>query len=157
LNPLPSSTPPLVEPLPNPPLTLVFNTGEELMLAHQPAHDAHPSMTTLAPITVPPRMPAPWVWEHLRQLPTPVSVIPLAALQPRNHVRDTTIIPYFWVINLEVTFPDATFGYCSGWLFDDSVIATAGHCVYNEQYGGWAQTIITTPGRNSQFGPFPFP
>lgn len=161
---LPISLEPTVLPLPLnvptpdpallPPLTMVFNTGERVVLASHPSRpSAAPTFqnTSTQPTSLPPRLPAPWPQERIRES----DAQPLA-LQPRNRVVDTTVVPYLWVINLEVTWPNGAFGFCSGWLFDDSVIATAGHCVYQEGFGGWARSILATPGRNSRLPPFPF-
>lgn len=134
---------PLLDDAPLPPMALVFDSGERIELTS----DLQSSM----PSELPPDIPEPQIQEQRRPSFAP------AGLQPREHVEDTTVNPYRWVVNLEVTWPNTDFGICSGWLFEDSVIATAGHCVYDEGRGGWADLILATPGRNSKPSPFPYP
>jgi V8-like Glu-specific endopeptidase len=66
----------------------------------------------------------------------------------RTQVTDTTAYPYRAVTLLIVTYPNGqTFG-CSGFLYTTSVVATAGHCIYAPEDGGWATSVEVVPGAN---------
>jgi glutamyl endopeptidase len=52
-----------------------------------------------------------------------------------------------------VRFPSAS-GSCTGWFYGPDFVATAGHCVYNSDYGGWATSITIYPGRNGTAAPY---
>ncbi|NJO07317.1 MAG: hypothetical protein HC876_18385 [Chloroflexaceae bacterium] len=78
----------------------------------------------------------------------------------RRQVLDTTIVPYRWVVNIEIRFPGGAEGFCSGWFYAPYSVATAGHCIYNRDLGGWADILSVNPGRNTKAPPpytEPFP
>ncbi|MCW5849041.1 MAG: trypsin-like serine protease [Anaerolineae bacterium] len=72
-----------------------------------------------------------------------------------NRTRVTTTNSYPWsaIVHLEMTFPRGS-GTCTGWLIGRHTVATAGHCVYGADEGGWATRIRVIPGRNSSQMPF---
>lgn len=83
--------------------------------------------------------------------PTPGSVI---GADGRIRVNPTTSFPYRAIAQLRVTFPNGgTYG-CTGWFIGPRTVATAGHCVYNSSYGGWATVITAYPGKNGTSTPY---
>lgn len=71
----------------------------------------------------------------------------------RRQVTDTTEFPYRAIVSLVVEFPSAT-GICTGFFIDADTLATAGHCVHNADWGGWATGITAYPGRNGATAPY---
>ena len=49
------------------------------------------------------------------------------------------------ICRLEVTFPNGTTGSGTGVMVDSFHALTAGHCVYDAAYGGWATSIKVIP------------
>ena len=48
-----------------------------------------------------------------------------------------------------------TGGRCSGWLYGNDIVATAGHCVHDGGPGGnWKQNVQVFPGRNGNSSPY---
>ena len=72
-----------------------------------------------------------------------------------NRTRVTTTASYPWsaIVHLEMTFPRGS-GTCTGWLIGPHTVATAGHCVYGRDEGGWATRVRVLPGRNGGQAPF---
>jgi glutamyl endopeptidase len=71
----------------------------------------------------------------------------------RTRITGTTAYPNRAIVFLEVNFPSGS-GTCSGWYYGARIVATAGHCVYNATYGGWATSIKVYPGRNGTSTPY---
>ncbi|MFI9106603.1 trypsin-like serine peptidase [Streptomyces fildesensis] len=69
-------------------------------------------------------------------------------------VADATQFPYTAVVRLDVTFPSNAFGSCTGFMYDERTVATAGHCLYNEAEGGWAKVVFALPGKSGPGMPF---
>lgn len=71
----------------------------------------------------------------------------------RVQITNTTAPPWRWNAKLEVCFPSAC-GGCTGWFVGPHTVATAGHCVYNASYGGWAISIRVIPAKNGFSEPY---
>jgi len=71
----------------------------------------------------------------------------------RHKVSSSTAFPNRTIAFLEVTFPNGS-GTCTGWFYGPRVVATAGHCVYSHDAGGWATSITVWPGRNGSYAPY---
>ena len=71
----------------------------------------------------------------------------------RRQVTDTTVYPYRAIVSLVMTFPTAT-AICTGFFIDADTLATAGHCVYAADWGGWATQIVAYPGRDGSSAPY---
>lgn len=56
-------------------------------------------------------------------------------------VPDTTINPYRWIVRISSNEVD-----CTGFLYDDNTVATAGHCVFLN--GAFISNVMVTPGQN---------
>ena len=66
---------------------------------------------------------------------------------------EEVVAPYRMVVLLEVKFPD-TRGNCTGFVVGPHTVATAGHCLYSPQDGGWATSVSVTPGVDGVIAPF---
>lgn len=64
----------------------------------------------------------------------------------RTVVNNTQQFPYSAIVHLEIHFGTTTMRG-TGFFIDDNVIATAGHCIYDDELG-WATLITVRPGRN---------
>lgn len=82
---------------------------------------------------------------------TPYSII---GSDDRTKVGAEICTPYSRICYLEITWPDGTIGRGTGWLYSRNRVATAGHCLYKEKYGGWAESILVQPGRYGDYAPF---
>lgn len=58
------------------------------------------------------------------------------------------VLPYAAIAVIEVKFPNGETGHGTAWMFYGDVAITAGHCVYNAEYGGWAKSIKLYAGPN---------
>ena len=74
----------------------------------------------------------------------------------RIPVATPSMFPYSAVCTLVNHWPDGTITEGgTAWMFWEDVAITAGHCVYNADYGGWATKIEVRPaayGYNSPYG-----
>ncbi|MGO2742331.1 MAG: trypsin-like serine protease [Pseudolactococcus laudensis] len=91
-------------------------------------------------------------------LPIPDATIPaipesIIGTDNRSIVSNTTLFPYRTSCLLVITFPDGI-SYGSGNLISSDTVLTAGHCVYDTRYGGWATRIEVYAGRNGSYSPF---
>lgn len=71
----------------------------------------------------------------------------------RHQVSDTTLFPFRAIASLVIASVNGNF-ICTGFFIDADTIATAGHCVYGSELGGWATSITAYPGRNGASTPF---
>jgi V8-like Glu-specific endopeptidase len=72
----------------------------------------------------------------------------------RTRILETTQPPWRQICALEIESP---FGWFlgTGWFVGPKTLVTAGHCVFDKhQMGGWAKTIVATPGRSGEDRPF---
>lgn len=72
----------------------------------------------------------------------------------RKQITDTTVFPFRAIVSLQMTFPSSSTFICTGFMIDADTIATAGHCVYSADQGGWATSITAYPGRNGATAPY---
>ena len=71
----------------------------------------------------------------------------------RLEIVNTTQAPWRWNCQLLITFPNAT-GGGTGWFIGPHTVMTAGHCVFDDRYGGWATSIEVIPGMRGLARPF---
>jgi glutamyl endopeptidase len=72
----------------------------------------------------------------------------------RTRILETHLAPWRMICALEI---DSLFGSFigTGWFAGPKTLITAGHCVFdNVQMGGWAQSIVASPGRSGSDRPF---
>lgn len=72
----------------------------------------------------------------------------------RTQVGNTTSYPWRAIAHLEIAAADGNNFTCTGWFIGPHTVATAGHCVYLRDNGGWANSIRVIPGRNGNSLPY---
>ncbi len=77
----------------------------------------------------------------------------------RIKISPTVDFPWRTICKLYITFPDGHHFVGSGVLIgrDDGIgfhCLTAGHCVYRNEYGGWAETVEVIPALDNDYTPF---
>jgi V8-like Glu-specific endopeptidase len=72
----------------------------------------------------------------------------------RLRITNTTGIPWRRVCALRITFPSGSTYRGTGFLIGPRAVATAGHCVYLHDQGGWARKVEVIPGANGQARPY---
>lgn len=127
--------------------TIVRNDGQVISVQAFPVHFASAKRPTLQP----PKSPS----VATQNLPPLVFKSPYSVIgdDERVQVQDTTAYPNGAIVNLQITFPFGS-GSCTGWMIGTHTVATAAHCVYLGELGGWATAITVIPGRNGSTAPF---
>jgi len=90
-------------------------------------------------------------YEGLISEPSLESVI---GTDDRTRIYNTEDYPWRTVVKLYITAGDGSGRIGSGMIIDNFHILTAGHCVYNHDHGGWAQSIEVIPGKDDTDWPF---
>lgn len=72
----------------------------------------------------------------------------------RLRITNTTGIPWRRVCALRITFPSGSTYRGTGFLIGPRAVATAGHCVFLHDQGGWARKVEVIPGANGNARPF---
>lgn len=72
----------------------------------------------------------------------------------RVRITQTTALPWRRICALRITFPSGTTYRGTGFLIGPRAVATAGHCVYLHNQGGWARRIEVIPGCDGSARPF---
>ena len=71
----------------------------------------------------------------------------------RVRITPTTDYPWSAIVKLHITWDgQSTLG--SGAMIDKNHVLTAGHCVYSQSQGGWADSIKIVPGADNGNEPF---
>lgn len=66
----------------------------------------------------------------------------------------TTALPWRRVCALRIYFPSGATYRGTGFLIGPRAVATAGHCVYLHNQGGWARKVEVIPGANGSARPY---
>jgi V8-like Glu-specific endopeptidase len=72
----------------------------------------------------------------------------------RVRIHKTTEVPWRRICALRITFKNGSVYRGTGFFIGPRTVATAGHCVYLHNQGGWAQKIEVIPGANGAARPF---
>jgi V8-like Glu-specific endopeptidase len=72
----------------------------------------------------------------------------------RVRISGTTEVPWRWICLLKIEFPSGAVYRGTGFFIGPRTLATAGHCVYLHNQGGWARKIEVVPGCNGRQRPF---
>jgi V8-like Glu-specific endopeptidase len=72
----------------------------------------------------------------------------------RVRLTNTRDVPWRRVCALRITFPSGAIYRGTGFLIGRRAVATAGHCVYLHNQGGWARSVEVIPGANDAQRPF---
>jgi V8-like Glu-specific endopeptidase len=130
-----------------------LKTGQTQESANLPATTSTTSSSVSAPsMGLSPNVVA----EPRAGVPLPTSgVQPNSIIGADNRIKitDTTSYPWRTATKLIVTFPKGK-GGCTGTIIAAKYVLTAGHCVHNKDYGGWAKKIEVIPGLNGTYKPF---
>jgi V8-like Glu-specific endopeptidase len=65
----------------------------------------------------------------------------------RTAVSSTTVFPFNTVVYIVSEYPNGVAARCSGVLVSPYVVMTAGHCVHNNDRGGFASKVTVVPGQ----------
>ena len=79
------------------------------------------------------------------------SLSPNQIITPNENTKitDADELPYSAICYVEITFPNREDPYsATAFMISDNVAMTAGHCLYNENYGGWATEVKVYPGKS---------
>jgi len=71
----------------------------------------------------------------------------------RVRITPTTNYPWSSIVKIFVTW-DGYSTYGSGTMIDKNHVLTAGHCVYSQEHGGWANSVKVVPGADNGNEPF---
>ena len=98
-------------------------------------------------------MPAPRTPRWLLAAALLVAVLLSLAAAPRPALADAAEPPNGMIVWLQIRTPktDVT---CTGFMVGPHTIATAAHCLYNPEFGGWASSAFVTPGIDGLNAPF---
>lgn len=72
----------------------------------------------------------------------------------RVRTSPATAVPWRWIAQLIITFPNGARSRCTGWFIGPRAVMTAGHCVFSRGNGGWARSIEVIPGMDAASRPF---
>jgi V8-like Glu-specific endopeptidase len=72
----------------------------------------------------------------------------------RVRVSPATAVPWRWICQLIITFPDGASFRGTGWFIGPRAVMTAGHCVFSRANGGWARRIEVIPGMDGASRPY---
>lgn len=67
----------------------------------------------------------------------------------RVQVTDTASRPRSAVVFMFVTWPSDNVTTCSGFMVGPRLVATAAHCIYSSEEGGWAVAVDAYPGTST--------
>ncbi|SRR5712692_9730560 len=88
---------------------------------------------------------------HPEEYPFPESV---CGRDDRVRISPATAVPWRWICQLIITFPNGARSRCTGWFIGPRTVMTAGHCVFSRGNGGWASSIEVIPGLDAASRPF---
>ena len=75
-------------------------------------------------------------------------------IDERTRILDTDLAPWRMICALRMRVPSGGAAIGTGWLAGPRTIITAGHCVFSQFFfGGWAEAIEISPGRNGNLFP----
>ncbi len=72
---------------------------------------------------------------------------------PRQATAETIAQPYSMIVRLQIRLPNGEVT-CTGFMVGPHTVATAGHCLYNLDFGGWASSAFVTPGIDGLTAPY---
>jgi V8-like Glu-specific endopeptidase len=78
----------------------------------------------------------------------------ILGVDQRLAITNTTDLPWRRYCALRITFPSGSTYRGTGFFIGPRAVATAGHCVYLRNQGGWAKKIEVIPGCNGSRRPF---
>lgn len=84
------------------------------------------------------------------------SVLPYAVIgnDSRVKITDSRLYPYSAIAKLKIAWPDGTKTVGTAFRVNENQFLTAGHCVMNNNRGGYANNITITPGQYGSKAPY---
>lgn len=82
------------------------------------------------------------------------SVKAIVGVDNRFKISTTTDGPYCNTVYLETTYSDGYEGIGSGFVIGPYAVATAAHCLYSEDHGGYAVSVKVVPAKNGTTEPY---
>ena len=79
--------------------------------------------------------------------------VPLLGASPRVASADSAAAPYGMIVMLQIRTPKSDIT-CTGFMVGPHTVATAAHCLYNPEFGGWASSVFVTPGIDGLDAPY---
>lgn len=73
-------------------------------------------------------------------------------LDDRKPITWTNEYPWRMITALEIVTRDGRKAHGTGFMVSPTLVLTAGHCIYDAQMGGWAETITVRPGFGKRDG-----
>lgn len=70
------------------------------------------------------------------------------------HVKNPSVYPYSPIGCIRIDWPDNKQGWGTAFMISRYKAATAAHCLYSSEHGGWAKSIRFWPGYKLLFGGF---
>lgn len=78
----------------------------------------------------------------------------IIGIDDRLRITQTTRIPFRRICALRITFPSGVSYRGTGFIIGPRAVATAGHCVYLHNQGGWARKVEVIPGCDGSNRPY---
>jgi V8-like Glu-specific endopeptidase len=75
-------------------------------------------------------------------------------MDDRVQITNTALLPWKRTCHLRIRAADNSMFLGTGFFIGPRTVATAGHCVFIRNHGGWVKDITVTPGRNTTSEPF---
>lgn len=72
----------------------------------------------------------------------------------RVKISNTTVGPWCNTVKLIIVAGNGANYIGSGFMIGPNSVATAGHCLYNSETGGWAKSITVIPALNGSYQPY---
>lgn len=72
----------------------------------------------------------------------------------RAKVVNSHEYPWRMIVALEIQMPGWAIRRGTGFMVGPTTVLTAGHCVYEPRYGGWAEKVTVQPGLSGAVQPF---
>lgn len=72
----------------------------------------------------------------------------------REKIANTSVYPWSSVVKLLFVGADGENYIASGFMIGPNTVVTAGHCVYNNKWGGWVKSMTVIPALNGTSRPY---
>lgn len=72
----------------------------------------------------------------------------------RTKVINSNEYPWRMIVSLEMEMPGLVIRRGTGFMVGPTTVLTAGHCVYESRYGGWAEKVTIRPGLSGVSQPY---
>lgn len=87
------------------------------------------------------------------ELDSPASEV-IIGNDDRIRINNTSSYPWRAVCSLLIKARTGKYYIGTGWFISPRTVMTAGHCVFLQNQGGWAESVTVMPGRNGSSMPY---